>query len=173
MSDSAIQTSSSNQETDQTGSIEASTFAITIRTLTGKTFEVQVTLESTIAYLKERIQDREGIPPDQQRLIFAGKQIEDDNTIQSYSIGSGASIHLVLRLRKPVIYIFSSTPTEVTVSLQLDTSLSFSTLYPVIPVKTSGDGKEEVTWNVLTTSNNNLLDRVSGLEVSYLYWEAE
>jgi len=72
---------------------------IKVKTLTGKEIEIDIEPTDRVERIKERVEEKEGIPPPQQRLIFSGKQMNDEKTAADYKVQGGSVLHLVLALR--------------------------------------------------------------------------
>jgi hypothetical protein len=146
-----------------------------IQTSTGETFTITCSHLDIIARIKELVQAQERIPPSIQRLIYEGEELEDNRTLTYYGIQTEATIQLVKQRRfaKPVIYLYPPIATRVTARLSLVfKEWQFSAIYPVVPAQTTPHG-QEIEWIVDASPSGTLKELNTGLEVSYLYWEAE
>jgi hypothetical protein len=169
----------------------ASTQVILIKSLTEKLITISDCLPmNTIGAIKERIQFQEGIPPDSQRLIFNGKQLEDNRTLHDYGIENNSMLHLVRRLGKPVIRLKSVNNQiihHVNLSIELDPCMwMLSSIYPNPSITNK---KTFVQWNNMNVypdgkiifekneENRDTIDRIYPLiddekEYRMLFWEA-
>jgi len=124
-----------------------SSMQVFVKTLTGKTITLEIPAQKTVYEMKLQIQDKEGIPPDQQRLIFAGKQLEDDHSLGSYGIKDDSTLHLVLRLRggPPP----EGAPMKVTIKTLTGKTLEIETTPEdtILDIKRQVTGKEGIPAN--------------------------
>ena len=140
-----------------------------------KELEVRLRPDQKIAKIRSAVEERWGSGPDW-RLHFGNKRCSESDTIEEMGIGDGDTLYLFLEQRggKPVIYLFSPKTLEAEVKLSLIPQWNLSAIYPVVPIKPrTVRSNEQVAWRVRTHANGDLTELMTGLNVTYLFWEAQ
>mmetsp|Transcript_51931 Transcript_51931/g.62436 ORF Transcript_51931/g.62436 Transcript_51931/m.62436 type:complete len:253 (+) Transcript_51931:116-874(+) len=127
-----------------------------VKTLTGKTVSIEVEEGESIEDVKAKIAEKEGIPPEQQRLIFGGQQLQDAKTLGDYDVGDDATLHLVLRLRGGPRRPFEVTPAFVEEHLRDISDDEFSLIQKFISQSVGASSLEDVDDAVADTASSSL-----------------
>jgi hypothetical protein len=145
-----------------------------VRGLKGEVHTIDCNLDEKVECFKIRVWKYTQVAPEHQRLIWAGRQFSDGDTLCKYNIQRESTVHLCLRLGggKPILYLYPPQEMEVAVSLQLDQNWQFTHMYPTPDVVRHD--QNQLVWNVLAKPDG-ILSNVStpDHQVPYLFWEAD
>jgi len=154
------------------------TVQIMVKPLAGYTQTYNIRGSDSIANVCEEISNTTGIPTCQIRLIYSGRDITATNlTVAELGITDGSILHIVLKLRKPVIYLYPPTPMDICIELSLTPAWVYSAVYPPVTIQrhklADGQISEHIQWKVHADPSGLLKDELSGRDIAYLFWEAE
>ena len=154
------------------------TIKVMVKPLAGSTQSYTVHGSDTIAKVFEEISNKTGIPVCQIRLIYSGRDISaTDLTVAELGITDGSLLHMALKLRKPVIYLYPPAHMDICVELSLSSAWVFSAVYPPVTTQrrklADGHVGEYIRWEVHADPSGLLKDKSSGKDIAYLFWEAE
>jgi len=152
------------------------TVKIMAKTLAGSAQSFNVCRSDSIAKVCEEISNTIGVS--QIRLIYSGRDITATGlTVAELGITDGSLLYMVLKLRKPVIYLYPPAPADIRVELSLSPAWIFSAVYPPVTTQrrklADGHVRESIRWEVRADPSGLLKDKLSGKDIAYLFWEAE
>ena len=154
---------------------------IVLFSLCGNAHTLNIHGSDPIYHIFDRYADLTGTRRDEIRLFFAGRALEDDpySSVRHIGLTDGSRVHVVRPLRggKPVVYLYPPTAMDVSVKLSLIPAWEFSALYPLTAIKklelANGQVEQHIEWNVHANPSGLLRDKLSGKDITYLFWEAE
>ena len=154
------------------------TIKIMVKTLAGPTQSHNVHGSDSIAKVCEEISNTIGVPACQIRLIYSGRDISaSELTVAELGITDGSLLYMVLKLRKPVIYLYPPASMDICVELSLSSAWIFSAVYPPVTTQkrklADGHFREYIRWEVHADPSGLLKDKLTGTDIAYLFWEAE
>ena len=154
------------------------TINILVKPLAGSTQSCNVHGSDSMAKVFEEVSNTTGIPTSQIRLIYSGRDISaSELTVAELGITDGSLLHMALKMRKPVIYLYPPAHMDVCVELSLSSAWVFSAVYPLVTTQRrkldDGHVRECIRWEVHADPSGLLKDKLSGKDIAYLFWEAE
>lgn len=149
---------------------------VEIRTVAGKKTQLRINPSVSVLELKQAYQIAEGIAPDQFEFMCTGRTLKDDRRLDSYGIGECSHMYALFNLRggKPAIYLLSpQTLSNVEVEVTLCPEWTFNVLYPLtLPFTAAFSGRNAASWTVDVHPDGTMRHNKTGLDCSYLFWEA-
>jgi Ubiquitin family len=151
---------------------------LVLKTLSGTQTSISTCESDPISRVFDHCTNWTNVPRGQFRLVSAGRRLEEDgSTVREGGLTDGSEVYVILALRKPVIYLYPHTAMDVSVRLSLTPAWEYSAVYPLTTIKklelANGQVGQHIEWCVHAKPSGLLRDKLSGRDITYLFWEAE